>query len=422
MKTSLHLLLGLLFVVLVSPMYGQAPERCGTMQHLDWKTQNDPRYADQMAAVEENARHWLENNRDQMGGTVLTIPTVVHVVWIDPDQNLSDAQVISQIDVLNQDFRRLNADTLLTRPEFDSTAADFEVEFCLATTDPNGNPTTGITRTQTQGGQLFGFFGPLDDVKSASTGGVDPWPTDQYLNIWVCNLLPIIAGYAQFPGEDSLTDGVVIGYSFFGTIGDLTPPYNKGRTTTHEVGHWLGLRHIWGDGDCTMDDFVADTPGSDANNSGGCLNVKNSCTDSLYDYDDQVENYMDYSNDSCMNMFSEGQKTRAWSFINTDRVALFSSQGCSLAVALEDAQIMEDPFTIYPNPSAGNIFLTWEGDPTLEVDYQIYNAMGQMVGNKKMSPGERKTEINLSGLSNGTYFVVSTSAGKRYTKKLLVGE
>lgn len=420
MRISLPLLFGCLFAVLATSLNAQAPERCGTMQHLDWKKQNNPRYADQMAVVEENARHWLENNRDQTGGNVITIPTVVHIVWIDPDQNLSDAQIQSQIDVLNQDFRRLNADTLLTRPEFDSLAADFEVEFCLATTDPNGNSTTGITRTQTQGGQLFGWFGPLDDVKSSSTGGVDPWPTDQYLNIWVCNLLPIIAGYAQFPGEDSITDGVVIGYSFFGTIGDVTPPYNKGRTTTHEVGHWLGLRHVWGDGDCTMDDFVGDTPGSDANNSGGCLNVKNTCTDTPYDYDDMVENYMDYSNDSCMNMFSEGQKDRSWSFLNTDRLSLFSSNGCSLAVAVPDALIMEDPFTIYPNPTAGNVFLTWEGDPTLEVEFNIYNSIGQQVGNKIVSPGEIKAEINLSELPAGTYFVVSTAAGMRYTKKLLV--
>lgn len=413
--------MGCVFATLVSPLFSQAPDRCGTMQHLDWKEQNNPRYASQMEEVEEQARLWLESHRDLAGGGVITIPTVVHVVWTDPDQNITDAQVLSQMDVLNADFRRLNADTTLTRPEFDSLAADFEVEFCLATTDPNGNSTTGIVRTNSpNGGQLFGFFGPQDDVKSASTGGVDPWPTDQYLNIWVCNLLPILAGYAQFPGEDPNTDGVVIGYNFFGTTGTVTSPYNKGRTTTHEIGHWLGLRHIWGDGDCTMDDFVFDTPGADNNNSGGCFNVVNSCPDSPYDYDDMVENYMDYSNDSCMNMFTEGQKSRAWSFINTDRASLFNSQGCSLAVDLEDAQFVRDPFTIYPNPASESVFLAWEGDPALDVEYSIFNAIGQQVRLQKGTFGERKTEINLSELPSGTYFVISTAAGVRYTKKLRI--
>ena len=420
MKTSLQLLFGIFFTLLISSVSAQSYDHCATMQNLDYHHQNNPRLADQMDQVEATARQWLDQNRDLAGGGVITIPTVVHIVYIDPDQNLSDAQIFSQMDVLNADFRRLNADTSLTRPEFDSLAADFEVEFCLATTDPQGNSTTGITRTQSQGGQLFGWFGPLDDVKSSTTGGVDPWPTDQYLNIWVCNLLPIIAGYAQFPGDDPATDGVVIGYNFFGTTGTVTPPYNKGRTTTHEVGHWLGLRHVWGDGDCTMDDFVADTPGADANNSGGCLNVKNSCTDSPYDYDDMVENYMDYSNDSCMNMFSLGQKARGWSFLNTDRISLFSSNGCSLAVATPEAIIPQDPFVLYPNPAEEKVSVTWTGDATLDVQFQVYNAMGQAVVDKKMSAGEIKSEIDLSALPAGTYFVTSTAAGVRYTKKLSV--
>lgn len=419
MKKTFTLLLGL-FCLTATTLSAQALEHCGTMNHLDWKQQNDAQYSNRMDQAERTAKNWLENNQHNVGRAVLSIPVVVHVIWTDNDQNISDAQVLSQIDVLNEDFRRLNADSSLTRPEFDSLAADMEIEFCLATTDPNGNPTSGINRVNSpSGGQLFGFFGPQDDVKSGSTGGVDPWPTDQYLNIWVCNLLPILAGYAQFPGEDSLTDGVVVGYNFFGNTGTVTSPYNKGRTTTHEVGHWIGLRHIWGDGDCTMDDFVADTPGADDNNSGGCLNVKNSCTDSIVDYDDMVENYMDYSNDSCMNMFSNGQKARAWSFMNTDRLALFTSQGCSLTVATAQPQVTGS-FSLYPNPARDRVSLNWEGDLNQEVQYELFNHMGQRVMASMPTIGAEKVEMDLTNLATGTYFIVGSSQGIKSTRKLMV--
>lgn len=389
------------------------------MEHLDWKAQDDPAYMQRFQSVEDAAQSWLANNRSAVGGSVITIPTVVHIVYKDATQNLSDAQIYSQMDVLNADFRRLNADTLLTRPEFDSVAADFEVEFCLATTDPQGNSTTGITRTSSAGGQLLGWFGPQDDVKSTSTGGIDPWPTDQYLNIWVCDLLPILAGYAQFPGEDPATDGVVIGYNFFGTMGTATPPYNKGRTTTHEVGHWVGLRHVWGDGDCSMDDFVDDTPVADAANQGGCLNIVNSCTDAPFDFNDQVENYMDYSSDSCMNMFSEGQKARAWSFFNTDRISLFSSNGCSLAVSTTQA-LPSNLFDLYPNPTNGNVNLHWNGTAGADLEVEVFNAVGQVILHREMQLGNRRAQIELDDMAPGTYFVRVKSSEGVSNKRLMV--
>lgn len=413
------LLLSFSLLLLSGVGFAQSPDRCGTMGHLEWKSEQDPGYMQRFNSVEAAAQSWLQTHRSAVGGNVITIPTVVHIVYRDATQNLPDAQIFSQMDVLNADFRRMNADTLLTRPEFDSVASDFEVEFCLATTDPQGNPTTGITRTSTNGGQLLGWFGPQDDVKSSSTGGIDPWPTDQYLNIWVCDLLPILAGYAQFPGEDPATDGVVVGFSFFGTFGTVTPPFNKGRTTTHEIGHWLGLRHIWGDGDCSMDDFVDDTPIADAANQGGCLNLLNTCTDSPFDYNDQVENYMDYSNDSCMNMFSEGQKARAWSFLNTDRLSLFTSNGCSLAVSTTDpfpAQL----FDLYPNPSRGSVKLEWHGGTGSEVDASIFDALGKVVWTKRLALESRQETLDLEGLAPGSYFIRIQSAEGVSSRRLMV--
>jgi hypothetical protein len=146
-------------------------------------------------------------------------------------------------------------------------------------------------------------------MKSTSTGGINPWAPAEYLNMWVCPKLSApgfsnLLGFAQFPGGSPDTDGVVMGYKYFGKIGTATAPFNLGRTTTHEVGHYLNLRHIWGDGACGVDDFVSDTPESDASNT-GCNTAHQSCGSV-----DMVQNYMDYSDDSCMNLFTQGQKNR----------------------------------------------------------------------------------------------------------------
>lgn len=247
---------------------------------------------------------------------MVTIPVVVHVVYRTAEENISDAQIQSQMQVLNDDFRRLNSDANNTW----SQAADAEIEFCLATVDPNGNPTNGITRTST----TVNGFGTNDAVKFTSQGGIDAWPRDSYLNFWVCNIGGGILGYAQFPGGAAATDGVVNDYRYTGTNGTATAPFNLGRTATHEVGHWLNLRHIWGDGGCGVDDFVADTPESDAPNY-GCAAGHTSCGSA-----DMIENYMDYSNDACMNLFTQGQKTRMQALFAPGgfRASLLSSNGC----------------------------------------------------------------------------------------------
>ncbi|MCB0663092.1 MAG: zinc metalloprotease, partial [Saprospiraceae bacterium] len=221
------------------------------MEYLQKQINEDPERAKQLQAIEEQTARIIA----QQGVTdraVYTIPVVVHVIWNTTAENISDAQVQSQIDVLNEDFRRLNADANNTW----SQAADSEIEFCMATIDPNGTATTGITRRQT----TVSSFSSNDNMKFYSTGGTDAWPAGDYLNIWVCDLSSGLLGYAQFPGGPANTDGVVIDYAYFGRNGSATPPFDLGRTATHEVGHWLNLRHIWGDGNCNVDDFVTDTP------------------------------------------------------------------------------------------------------------------------------------------------------------------
>ena len=294
-------------------VFGQ--QRCHSTEFMEQLLQQHPEVIDRMNSIEAHtARHLHHNPGSRM---VVTIPTVVHVVYRTSTQNISDAQIQSQIDVLNEDFRRLNADA----DNVWSQAADAEIEFCLATVDPNGNPTNGITRTSTT---KRSFSYSNDGVKFNSQGGKDAWPSGSYLNIWVCDLGNGLLGYAQFPGGPAATDGVVIDFAYFGRIGTATAPYELGRTATHEVGHWLNLRHIWGDGPCGVDDFVSDTPESDAANY-ACAVGHVSCGSV-----DMVQNYMDYSYDGCMNLFTSGQKSRMQSLFAPGgaRASLLTSPGC----------------------------------------------------------------------------------------------
>jgi len=291
-----------------------AQRDCGAMEYLNLQIQENPQRQQMLEQIEQHTQYFLRNPDNQRA--VITIPVVVHVVYNNSTENISDAQINSQIQVLNEDFRRLNgdADGIWTQ------SADAEIEFCLATVDPNGNATNGITRTSTSRTS----FGTNDQVKFNSSGGKDAWPASDYLNVWVCDISGGILGYAQFPGGPAATDGVVNDYQYFGTIGTATAPFNLGRTMTHEVGHYLNLRHIWGDGGCSVDDFVSDTPASDAPNY-GCAIGHVSCGST-----DMVQNYMDYSDDGCMNLFTQGQKSRMQALFSPGgaRASLVSSNGC----------------------------------------------------------------------------------------------
>ena len=299
---------------------------CGTMQYLQEQINANPNLIQRMNDNELNLKNYIENSPENNSSTIITIPVVIHVVYYNTNENISDQQILSQIDILNEDFRRLNADAINTPLDFQSVAADTEIEFCLASEDPNGNSTSGITRTQTSQSS----FSTNDGVKYSSSGGVDAWNTSDYLNIWVCDLSGGLLGYAQFPGGTTSSDGVVCDYAYFGNIGTATTPYHLGRTLTHEVGHWLNLRHIWGDQNCG-DDLCNDTPEHSGSNY-SCPNYPStsSCSGNG-NYGDMFMNYMDYTDDACMNMFTQDQKTRMISSINSFRSDLLTSNGCTNA-------------------------------------------------------------------------------------------
>jgi hypothetical protein len=236
---------------------------------------------------------------------IVHIPVVVHVLYNQARENISLRQIRTQIAVLNRDYRSKNTDRDHTPEVWRGLRADTRVQFALAKRDPRGKPTEGVTRTKTSRTS----FGTGDTVKSAKSGGADPWPADRYLNIWVCNLGGGLLGYAQFPGGPAKTDGVVILHSGFGTTGTATAPFNLGRTATHEVGHWLNLRHIWGDTeDCSGTDYIEDTPNAGMPNYGKPKFPHVSCNNGPNG--DMFMNYMDYVDDDTMYMFTAQQVAR----------------------------------------------------------------------------------------------------------------
>jgi len=320
--------LSLVIVVLLNVFFANAQQRnCGTMQHLDEIRQRDPGVDNRMDVENLDIKHWISNNTSSSKSmpNIITIPVVVHVIYKNSSQNISDAQIFSQIDILNEDFRMNNSDASSIPSAFAGAAADCEIEFCLAVRDPNGNVTTGITRTYTTTSSFSGYT----SMKYSSTGGQDAWNTSDYLNIWVCNLASGLLGFATFPGGNSSTDGVVCDYAYFGNTGTATSPYDLGRTATHEVGHWLNLYHIWGDSYCG-NDYVSDTPKHEEPNYGCPSYPHASSCSGTGSTGEMFMNYMDYTNDACMFMFSSGQKNRMRATLNGSRSSLLSSLGCQV--------------------------------------------------------------------------------------------
>jgi len=298
---------------------------CGTTEYQMMLEQEDPSIINRREEIEQFTRDFLISN-PQGERALVRIPVVVHVVYNTTAENISDAQIQSQITVLNQDFRKLNADAANTPSAFAGLAGDANIEFCLASVDPNGNATSGILRVPTSATS----FGTNNTVKSSASGGSNPWNAGKYLNLWVCDISGSILGYAQFPGGSASTDGVVCDYQYFGTIGTATAPFNKGRTATHEVGHWLNLYHIWGDDGtgCTGSDQVTDTPNAGGPNYGCPAFPRVTCSNGPNG--DMFMNYMDYTDDACMFMFSNGQISRMQALFSTGgaRNGLITSNGC----------------------------------------------------------------------------------------------
>ncbi len=348
---------------------------------------------------------------------IITIPVVVHVVWNTSTENISDAQIFSQINVLNQDFRRLNPDISFAPTAFKGFSADTRYQFCLAQQDPYGFATNGITRTFTNKTQ-FDISNGDTSIWLTNSGGQDSWDRTKYLNIWVCDFP---ANYPTWGGMIGIgllpwlgiafpqMDGIVVDYQAFGTIGTASPPVNLGRNTTHEVGHYLGLRHIWGDEDaCIGSDSCVDTPNQTMSSSGTpTFPLTDACSPNFPGV--MFNNYMDYSDDVSKNMFTFFQFVRTDAAIRNGgiRASLATSPGCTPSTSEIIENSSGNLISLYPNPSTGNFTLDVAEKIHLsrsQNSIKIFDIYGREVFTTPILESKISIQLNET-ISSGIYFI-----------------
>lgn len=439
--------------------------QCGSFEYMKSQDQHNPGFLD---ASNENLKQM--SARAAMLGKkgddeILTVEVVFHVVYNSEEENVPDSVLYNQLRILNECYRRQNADTVDLRSEFSGMAGDSRIEFVLASTDPNGKPTNGITRTHTDveyfGGILpyekgqtteintwvqDSLFSNMGRLSHSSSGGTDPWNTDKYLNIWIGDMRifepkvdnfeemvffalatppanhPSWSNYPQL-GEylSTFEDGVYIHYTVPGPNNPVAIPspydvYNglvtEGKTLVHEVGHYLGLRHLWGDGDCSMDDFIDDTPKGASSSSYGCSKTKNSCTDTINgkDLPDMIENYMDYSSSSCQNSFTKQQ-------IAVMRQVVRMGRGWFASVP--SVNDIDQNIKIFPNPAKNELNIHVQQSANTGFSVMIYDVAGSLILNATSANNDLILTLDLKP---GMYTVLINSGNTQISKKLVVLE
>ena len=431
------LLGGALFSQLASPAFAQNRASLPpTVRHCATPSADQLPASEQAALqqIERQTQDFIAQRKLTTSGTanrvsaIVTIPVVVHILYNTSAQNISDAMVQSQIDVLNRDFAKLNTDFSQTPAAFQGAGADMQIRFQLAGHTPTGAVTNGIIRKYTT--KTYFEYGGKDRggvfVKQSAKGGDDAWNTRNYLNMWVCNFGGTSAGllgYATFPTDaGTYKDGVVMGYKYFGVNPALGGVYGYGRTATHEVGHWVNLRHIWGDASCGSD-LVSDTPTQSTSNFGCPSFPRRTCGNTTNG--DMFMNYMDYTDDQCMHMFTTGQSTRCQALFATGgvRASLATSPGLT-PTAPSDPFALRGRVNVYPNPTEGIATLRMDfPEATSTATLRVLNMQGLTVYEqtlRNLSAGI--SEQTLPHLPRGIYSVQVTGAGSTTQVRMSVTE
>lgn len=415
------------FLFILSSVDSSGQAGCASHEYYLKERIDNPSLDKKMSEIELFIRGRLFSNEPRMlpagytgsGLTVIKIPVVVHVLYNTPEQKVTEEQVRSQLDVLNRDYRKMNPGASELPDYFKSLAADCFIEFTLATIDPQGNPTRGIVWKKTSNS----YFGSDDGIKFSRSGGDDAWDSHQYLNIWVGKLSPGMIGYSSAPGSAKEKDGIILRYTAFGTIGTATAPYNRGRTAVHEIGHWLGLKHIWGDRYCG-DDEIADTPPQKGPTQGCPSGITASCDNAVSG--SMYMNYMDVTYDACTNMFTSGQRDRMRALFEEGgpRHSFLYSRGGSgpllpAPVELPLDSLLINSVNVYPNPAGSTININTGSESKFSGErISIHNHLGQLVMQSVIS--SNTMQLNIGGLQNGLYYVKVGTKSKTY--KLVKGD
>jgi len=410
MRTSTTLSQLLLVICLVCYSvtgFGQA--RCYASLHQDILAHEKPNFLlNQITREAELAR---QSPSAYSRNGALTIPVVFHLIGISGSYFPSDDLVLSQLQALNEDFGYQNANRDQTPLEVENLAVDMGLRFCLATSDPQGNPSTGIVRTVSQ----FDCLGAINQVKVGDRprlyyndiGGDEAWDPARYLNIWVTATCDTYLGFSTFPGEAiPEEEGIIIDPEYFGKSDNGVPaaPYNLGRTLTHEVGHYFNLKHVWGNSGCDTDDLVEDTPPQEDFHLGCPLFPSSSCGSPDFFF-----NFMDYSDDECLTMFTYGQRERVWNSIAVFRPSLLRDLGCP-------EPTFNEAIVVYPNPARDILYFQF-GAEAGPITLNFFDSTGRFIYSTTFD-NDGARWIDVWDWSNGLYFY--ESADKVYQGKFLV--
>lgn len=407
-----------MFVTLMATFSLWAQRECRSSEYEKLTIQNDPSIAASRQSVENFIlqHHSSTNSFLARGQQIMRIkiPVVVHILYHYPGENISDAVVSSQVSALNRDFKKLNADTSKIPSYFKSFAADCEFEFQLAKVDPRGRATTGIIHKYTP----ITKWTTDDKIKFSQEMGDDGWDASSYLNIWVGTMTKVI-GYSSFPGWPANKDGVVISNSVFGITN--SGPYNQGRTAVHEVGHWLNLKHLWGDAPCG-DDGVDDTPVQQTFTVGCPTGIRVSCGNAPNG--DMYMDYMDFTNDDCLVMFTKGQMERMRVLFEPGgpRCSILSSKALGIPL-IDEIPLPDTPpkwlhVQIFPNPANNKLTLDLSYDARwIGKDLLIVNITGQVQLRKTIT--SKIQEIDISMLKSGVYFISAEKDGSKIRGKFV---
>ena len=398
---------GLFFSIFILAICSQVTaQRCATFTYQQEQLRTNPSLATSIETIEAFTNQHLLNSSNQIinrgEGTIIKIPVIVHILYHYSSEKISDEQVMSQIEVLNKCFRHLNADSVKTPVVFKSLAADCEIEFQLAKSDSRSKSTSGIIRKYTP----VTKWAMDDKMKFSVEMGDDAWDAKSYLNIWVCNL-DKLAGYSSLPGSEASKDGLVIDFDAFGV--SAATGYGMGKTAVHEIGHWLGLKHLWGDANCG-DDGVDDTP-KQASYTVGCpSSIRITCGNGPNG--DMYMNYMDFTSDDCINLFTKGQKARMRTLFEPGGVrnAILTSKGLNQPLIFESPLPDADPQwlhpQLYPNPAISQLTLDLAYDTRwMGKIIQITNLQGQIVMQVPITA--KILHIDVNKLQAGIYFLAA---------------